>query len=271
MIVAGRTITHRHLRDVALLLWSWMDLRYEPPTGTGQITKKSGAKRVAESDTAPTYTTRCDACDKGNGPWWRDRGQLTNRCQVCGGSGRRSWPRTEQPDTDTEPVDVDQVTRALDRRAKAGPYFQLELALAGLTKHVNKPREFVDLDGARAKRLLLEHYVQTGDQAEVPTEPSDDRDREQVRLGLTYLAWSILARTGKLEIHVPGEVRRARVAREHWYQATRYTRGDARKARDREIKRLHREQGWQVPALAQRFGLKRAQVYEILFGRKSAA
>lgn len=282
MIVAGIDIRPHHTRAVKLLLWSWWDLAYEPPTATGQITRKAGAKRVAESDTAPTYSTRCDRCG-GSGDWKPRRlpsGQWTRLCELCNGSGKRTWPRLQDPDTVTRDGLVDAITEALDRRSDerspAHSYARLERYLAGLVKHVNKPPELARLDGRRAQRLLLATYVpDPAAYTEARLDPftaAEARltvdDREQVDLALAYLAWEFLRDEGR--ILVPADVRKAESAREHWLEAVRHTRGPARLARDRELKRLARVEGWQVPALSARFGLSRRQVQEILYGRSVA-
>ena len=266
MIVDGLVITEAHKRAVRLLLWSLYDLDWEPVTASGKITAKSGARRVVESEPA-TYTTRCDRCG-GDGVW------RFERCSLCSGGGRREWPRTLAP----APVRLDEggvesaLLDALEERDLRGSYRGLEAGLARLGRHVNKPAEFQGLDGVRALRLLMTACVRPGVDAAPAGQAELELNVEEqalVEVAVAYLAWDLLAREGR--IRVPGEVRRAEVARRHWAQAVKGTRGQARVERDRELKRLHRVEGWQVPALARRFGLARARVYEILYGRRGAA
>ena len=283
MIVGAVTVHQRDIQSVKLLLWSLYDVDHQPPTATGQITRKAGARRVAESDTAPTFSTRCDRCGgSGDGKARFERGRRTTLCELCGGTGRRVWSKTEPPRTpDDADLILDAVTRHVSKRRDGAllVYARLEKHLAGLVKHVNKPPEFSLLRGREyeAQRLLVGTYVPDhAAYAEARLDPFtaaearlSDEDRRLVDVALAYLAYELLRDLGS--IPVPADVREAERSREKWLDAVKNTRGPAKQARDRELKRLHREQGWQVPALARRAGLSERQVQEILFGRSSAA
>ncbi len=271
MIVAGLPVLPRHLADVRLLLWSLHDYEPEPLTASGKITARAGATRVAESPPA-TYTTRCDACG-GDGAHGNGR-----RCPYCGGAGRREWPRLHDPERPETLSGDPQATlvNAITRRDRRGSYHALELAMRSLADAAmlslandRVPVVLAGLDGRLAHRLLVTRYVVLGSAGDPFAVIAEDAYRQQVEFGLTYVAWRILQAEGRLV--VPVEVRRAMQDRERWAQTVKGTRGRARELRDREIRRLARVEGWQVPALARRYGLSRRAVQEIVYGRTVAA
>lgn len=107
----------------------------------------------------PRKTVKCDACQDAGG---KPTGVIRNEpCPHCEGTGRRDLHVFDlrldlREDGDADPIDV-----AIDRRDDAGSYHALDLALAGISRHANKPLPFLalTLNATLARRLLDDVFL----------------------------------------------------------------------------------------------------------------
>jgi hypothetical protein len=204
----------------------------------------------------PTKTVRCDSCG-GQGAYGNGE-----RCPHCDGVGHRPLHRFDlQLDTGGDQDDADPIDRAIDRRDQSGSYHELEMALAGIVHHVNKPVRFMALtvDGLLALKLLDEVYLP-------PLTPLEEMT--PWRQALVELALAYIDSRMPDPIRVPGDVRLNE--RELKDRRTRARgKGGPLKVRDSEIRRLARAHGPQW--IAAEYGLSVSQVYRIVNQTSEAA
>lgn len=213
---------------------------------------------VATSATArPRQTVECDACG-GDGV---RRGE---RCVRCDGVGRRDLHVFELH-LDTRDVDErDPLLTAIETRNAAGSYAELERALVGIARHVNKPAVFAPLTRVApgALRLLDEVFLPPADRV---LDELEEGERQLVELSLRYVVWRMPER-----IRVPAQVvANARELREQ-RKRVRGRQGLAAVKRNSEIRQLVRR-GSPSQHIAVEYGLSVAQVNRIVAGEDAAA
>lgn len=203
----------------------------------------------------PTRMVRCDSCG-GQGAYGNGE-----RCPHCDGAGQRPLHRFDlQLDTGGSD-DADPIDRAIDRRDQSGSYHELELALAGIVHHVNKPVVFLalTLNGPLAVRLLDDAYLPPI----TPVESMSVWRQSLVELALAYVDSRMPD-----PIRVPTDVRlNERIRRDHRTKAR--GKGGPLKVRDSEIRKLARVHGPQW--IAAEYGLSVSSVYRIVNGQTEAA
>lgn len=168
-------------------------------------------------------------------------------CETCGGSGRREWSPFElhiSTESGGDPVDAQ--LHAIDFRDRAGDYTALERALDQLR----------DVDRPAYRLFRAVHVLAAVDAGELDEDAEtllrgavlflEERMPEQLRVP-SFVAFSEKAKREQLR-QVKGRTADRKVLRE----------------RDREIRRLYRQEDWTVPELARVFGLQKSRLYEIL-------
>lgn len=135
------------------------------------------------STSRPRRSVVCDSCG-GRGVHGNER-----RCRVCDGVGSRPQHLFElrlDRDSSTPVGRPDPIGASIDARDAAGSYHELDLALAGIVRHVNKPARFRWLtdNATRALRLLDELYLPPASRLEVEL---DGGERALVDLALDYV------------------------------------------------------------------------------------
>lgn len=210
----------------------------------------------------PRRTVKCDACD-GEGAHGNGR-----RCTVCDGAGRRDQHIFElhlTSERDTVADDADRMSDAIDARNESGSYHELDRALAGIARHVNKPERFAVLTvyAIEALRLLDELWLPP------PTRMQDElQEAEQLlaETALAYIAWRMPD-----PIRVPAEVQaNAKLLAEH---RTRVKgRGAGPKALEQRAKemRQHARDGRSPQWIAAEYGVHVSTVYTAVNGRSQA-
>lgn len=207
----------------------------------------------------PRKRVKCDGCQDHDG---KPTGVIKGgRCPHCDGTGFRDLYRFDlQLDVRDQDGALDQLTAAIVRRDQQGSYHDLDVALAGLSKHVNKPPRFAALTvyADQARRLLDEVYLleeRTRDQLTL-------WQRDLVDIAVDYLAWRMPD-----PIRVPGGVaKNARERADHLRKVRgRGTSPQALAQRDKEIRKLIRQQK-PTQWVAAEFGLTVSQVNRIVAG-----
>jgi hypothetical protein len=234
--------------------------------GSGRVaydpmdTKEAAVGSTSTFATArPRKTVKCDSCG-GEGAYPNG-----HRCTVCGGSGRRDQHVFELAldthDNDERNDMLDKFERARTLRDASGSYHELDLALAGVIHHVNKPARYQWLtdNAVAALRLLDELYLPPITRFETDL---DHVDRALVDLALAYIVDRMPDR-----IKVPPDVRANALELEAHRRRARGRGSDPRalEQRDREIRGLVRRD---VPTqwIAAEFGLSVSQVNRIAGG-----
>lgn len=232
--------------------------------GSGEVERDAmdatGARvgSVATVATArPRDRVTCDRC-AGAGVW---KGE---RCALCDGDGKRDLHAFNLAiDTASNP---DPLEDAITRRDKSGSYHELDLALAGLSKHVNKPQRFQPLTSrARQVRELL-------DAVYLPPAERDYADLDTEEQQLVELALAYIESRMPDPIRVPGAVvANDKVRRERRTKAKGpWADPRALAQRDTEIRKLAR-QGRPAPWIAQEYGISPRLVWDIIRGEEGAA
>jgi hypothetical protein len=218
---------------------------------------------IGSSDTAassrPRRRVKCDACQDIDGtPTGVVKGE---RCTVCGGDGWRDLHRFDLALDVREDVDVDALTASIARRDAAGSYHELDLALAGISRVVNKPLIYLALtvNATEARRLLDDLYL---------TRARDERSLTQFERALVDLALLYLDSRMPDPIRVPADV----IANDRLRRDAAKAKGQAlndhqRKARDQQIRQWARE-GRPYSWIRSQVGLSDRQVREIINGRE---
>jgi hypothetical protein len=201
----------------------------------------------------PRRTVRCDACD-GDGV---RRGV---RCVRCDGVGRRELHAFDLHLGGGE-SSGDPLTDAIEARDRSGSYRELDLALAGVIHHVNKPARYRVLTrhGVRVLRLLDDLWLPP---ASVLLEDLDGWSQALVERALEYIVWRMPD-----PIRVPaGVVANAREHREHRLRVKgRSAANGAVVKRDAEIRGLVRR-GVPTQRVAFDYGLSVRRVNQIVAG-----
>lgn len=222
----------------------------------------SEQRAVGSTDThataRPRKRVRCDAC-AGEGA------TAKGRCARCDGSGWRDLHQFDLHLDLHESGELDALTAAIVRRDKAGSYHELDLALAGISRHVNKPLRFAALtvNADRARRLLDQVYLTKT----VTLMGLSAFDQALVELAMAYLDMRMPD-----PIRVPADVVANRKILQHrprWPKGTALTRIE-RERRNKEIRKLARD-GRAYQWIAAEFGLSDRQLREIINGRTEAA
>lgn len=238
----------------------------KPRAGKGRIAvdaMDAERKPVGSSDTSasarPRRTVSCDAC-AGEGATTR------GRCARCEGTGRRDLHVFDLHVDVREEGGLDALTSSIVRRDQAGSYHELDLALAGVARHVNKPLEFrvVTDHAVQALRLLDELYL--------PPVSRELIGLSGFELGLLDLTMRYLDSRMPDPIRVPGDViqNRRLLANRPQYVKGGALNDHQRKARDKQIRQWERE-GKPRSWIAGQTGLNDRQLREIINGAKSAA
>lgn len=208
----------------------------------------------------PRKTVKCDACQDANG---KPTGVRRNEpCPHCNGTGRRDLHVFDlrldiRDDGDADPIDV-----AIDRRDDAGSYHALDLALAGISRHANKPLPYLalTLNATLARRLLDEVFLYR------------ERDRPSLSVfeqSLVELAIGYIDLRMPDPIVVPRDVVLNARERQHTLKGQALN-GLSRERRDKLIRKWDRE-GRPRPWIQQQSGLSDRQLREIINGKGVAA
>jgi hypothetical protein len=237
-------------------------------TGDAVVTADANLS-LAELIRRDTKHVKCPDCqDLAGNPTGLIRGEPCRRCrgseQVAVPGSWLSEPTTvDRLEGDAEAALLNQI----GRRDAAGSYRELEEALAGISRHVNKPEPYrtLTIQHARARRLLDEVFL--------PPTVRDLGDLWEADRGLVELALAYVVSRMPDPIRVPAAVvANQRVLRGRRTAAKR-SEGSSPRAlvqRDREIVRLARE-GRGAQWIAAEYGLSVRSVYEIVKQKESAA
>lgn len=187
----------------------------------------------------PRRTVRCDGCG-GDGVHGSGR-----RCEVCGGAGRCDLHVFELRVDGRDQEERDALVAAIERRAQAGSYVELDRALELLRRR--------DRGGYRGLLAAV-------DAGETPLPDS-------VEAALVF----VVARMPE-PVRVPAEVRANGRERAEWRRRVkgRGVSAEALRRRDGEIRRALR-QGVPTQRVAFEYGLSVATVYRIRGGSREAA
>jgi hypothetical protein len=242
-------------------------VRVDDYTGDTVVTDEARDISLGELIQRDTRRVKCPDCQNLSG---EATGQISGkRCRRCQGTGEApvagSW-LSEPSDPDKGQGDaLDAMLDAIERRNLVGSYKELDLALAGIAHHANKPLRFAALTvhATRALRLLDELYI-------VHAVQHDDLDmfeRSLLELALAYVDSRMPA-----EIRVPREVERNAKERERLRPVAKgqALSGYDRKRRDAQIRRWERE-GRPRQWIAQQSGLSMGRLRDIINGRSEAA
>jgi hypothetical protein len=133
---------------------------------TGEIVVTDASEpKLGELIRRDTKRVKCPDCQDLSG---RATGQVHGAgCRRCEGTGLAavpgSWLSTPRLENGSDGSDgsVDPLTASIVRRDQAGSYHDLDLALAGISHHVNKPPRYLSLtvNADQARRLLDELYL----------------------------------------------------------------------------------------------------------------
>jgi hypothetical protein len=227
----------------------------------------SDRRAVGSADThatsRPRKRVKCDACQDRDG---KPTGVLHgDRCPHCDGDGWRDLHRFDLHLDVRDTTDVDALCAAIDRRDDIGSYHQLDLAIAGIGKHVNKQLRHaaVTVYAADARRLLDEVYLHA------------ERDLDQLTVwehDLLVLTLDYLDTRMPDPIKVPPGVAANARARRDQLKVARGRGADphALRQRDEQIRRWARE-GKPYPWICQQAQLSDRRVREIINATRSAA
>lgn len=217
----------------------------------------------------PRRTVTCDGCG-GDGVGKRRldaNGQPTFACKVCGGEGRRDQHIFElHLTTDTEAADdVDRMSDAIDERNRSGSYHELDLALAGIAHHINKPPRFAALTvyAVEALRLLDELWL--------PPAARTQDELQEAELLLAETALAYIASRMPDPIRVPAEVRaNAKLLAEHRTRAK--GRGAGPRALEQRARewRQHAREGRSPQWIAAEYSVHVSTVYGVVNGRATS-
>lgn len=200
---------------------------------------------------------KCMNCD--------GRGVLPNlkRCIWCRGSGRITRPTPLDLDTErgSGPVDeVDEILDALMRRTERGDWPQLDFALERLEVHDPRGYRLIEL-------CYLTEPEDTVFGVVLRVADLDDQDLIRLCLGLLYLS-ELMPETIKAPAYAMAYARRKGDQRGKGRHANPHAQGE----RDREIQKLRDRDPdrWSYTKLAEKFGLTRRRIQQIV-GDKEAA
>lgn len=239
-------------------------LRIDDYTGDVVVTDEARDVSLAELIRRDTKHVKCPDCqDLAGTATGVIRGQPCRRCQGSGEAAVAGSWLSEPADPDRTGGDaLDAMLHAIERRNRLGSYHELELALAGIAHHANKPLRFTALtiEAARALRIVTAvHVVRSREQQSLTL--FEDALYE---LAMAYLEWRMPD-----PIVVPREVIRNGEERQKALKGSALN-GLSRERRDKQIRQWDRA-GKPRQWIAQQSGLSDRQLREIINGGSVAA